>query len=167
MKKKEKNIITILLLIISITIGAFYFTSSFKLKEGSSQVLKFESKEDVFDLSGQDLLEEQVLPASNSNFTEQRENEVSIFVLSQKYNSFIKEGDTLYQVMENLTKNQANNFSFGFKEYPALGIFVNEINGFKDGDGKYWIYSVNGKEATIGISKYVLQDGDIINWELK
>jgi hypothetical protein len=47
-----------------------------------------------------------------------------------------------------------------------MGIFIEEINGIR-GDNKYWIYSVNGIEASVGVSRFRLKSGDIISWELK
>jgi hypothetical protein len=67
--------------------------------------------------------------------------------------------------MNNLQNNKENNFSFETKEYPSLGIFVEGINGINETPGKYWIYYVNGKEASIGISKYILKSGDVIFWK--
>lgn len=57
-----------------------------------------------------------------------------------------------------------SDFSFKGKEYSSLGYFVEEINRNKGTPGKYWIYYVNGKEASVGISKYILKNGDIIKW---
>jgi len=31
---------------------------------------------------------------------------------------------------------------------------------------KYWIYTVNGKEAEIGANDYILEDGDKVEWNL-
>ncbi len=96
-----------------------------------------------------------------------KEKEVILIVLDKKYTAQVGEGDSVYKIMENLQDNKENIFSFNYKEYPALGIFIDEINGVKGGNGKYWIYFVNGKEASVGVSKYILDEGDIINWELK
>ena len=46
-----------------------------------------------------------------------------------------------------------------------MGSFITEINGIKGLPGKYWIYYVNDKLASVGVSKYVLKEGDIINWK--
>lgn len=96
--------------------------------------------------------------------TEEQER-VNLIVLDKEYEVGIKRNDTVYHMMENLQKE--NNFSFNYKEYPSLGIFINEINGVKGEKSKYWIYSVNGQEASVGVSKYVLKGGDVIKWELK
>jgi hypothetical protein len=96
-----------------------------------------------------------------------KEKEVILIVLDKKYTAQVGEGDSVYKIMENLQKNKENNFSFNYKEYPALGVFIDEINGIKGGNGKYWIYYVNGKESSVGVSNYILDENDIINWELK
>ena len=76
----------------------------------------------------------------------------------------VEEGVNVYDVMKSA---QNDGFSFNGKEYPGLGFFVEEINGIKGENGKYWMYYVNNKEAEVGISKYIIKDGDIINWKLK
>ena len=90
---------------------------------------------------------------------------VTISVFNKAYNLSTKEGTTLYQEMLNLQDLKENNFSFKGKEYPSLGFFVEEINGVKESPGKYWLYYTNGKEAPVGVSKYFLKNGDIINWK--
>ena len=71
-------------------------------------------------------------------------------------------GDTLEKVIkEAVTKNlidvKGTNFS-------GLGFFVDSINGIKSGNGYSWIYYINGKKATVGVSTYKLQEGDLIEW---
>ncbi|MFA6251329.1 MAG: DUF4430 domain-containing protein [Candidatus Paceibacterota bacterium] len=169
MKRKEKNIIIILVALIFI-LGALYFTSGLKLKnELVSQLPKQELKENT--LVEESIIKPQVTKSSDAeNKTQtqiETQNKISLIVLGTTYQSSFQEGDTVYKVMDNLSNQKENNFSFSFRKYPALGIFINEINGLKEGNGKYWLYYVNGKEASVGVSKYELESGDIINWELK
>jgi hypothetical protein len=91
--------------------------------------------------------------------------QVTLNVLDKTYKANIKEGATLYDAMSNIQSVKDNNFTFSGKEFPSLGFFVEEINGIKYGSGKYWLYYVNGKEASVGVSKYVLKEGDIISWK--
>ena len=56
---------------------------------------------------------------------------------------------------------------FAGKNYPGLGFFVTDIGSLHAGNGKYLLYYVNGKEATVGVSSYRLKNGDIIEWKLK
>jgi len=53
------------------------------------------------------------------------------------------------------------------KNYPGLGFFVTDIGTLHSGNGKYLLYYINGKEATVGVSSYILKDGDILEWKLE
>ncbi|MBI2627425.1 DUF4430 domain-containing protein [Candidatus Nomurabacteria bacterium] len=61
----------------------------------------------------------------------------------------------------------AGAISFSGKNYPGLGFFVTDIGTLHSGNGKNLLYYVNGKEATVGVSSYLLKNGDIIEWKLK
>jgi len=93
--------------------------------------------------------------------------QVVLNVLGKTYTTKLKEGATVYDAMSDIKNTKENNFSFISKEYSGLGIFVDEINGIKGVSGKYWVYSVNGKEASVSVSKYILKGGDNILWEQK
>ena len=82
---------------------------------------------------------------------------VSLGVLDKKYEVEIKENPSVFEVMKDLQNREENNFDFKYKEYPSLGIFIYEINGVKGTPGLYWIYYVNGKEASVGVSNYILK----------
>lgn len=82
----------------------------------------------------------------------------------QKYESQInKENESLYDLMIEL-QNDNIDFSFQGKDFPGLGFFVDEINGIKGEPGAYWLYYINNKKAETGITNYILKNGDIINW---
>lgn len=90
---------------------------------------------------------------------------VTLSVLNQEYQHGIKEGDSVYDLMKNLENQENSIFTFKAKEYPSLGYFIEEINGVRGKTGSYWIYYINGEESSVGVSQYVLHDGDIINWK--
>jgi len=90
---------------------------------------------------------------------------VSLEVLGKSYQTEVREEGTVYDFMKSLNDDKKNNFNFNYKEYPSLGIFVDGINGVKNEPNKYWIYYVNGKEAEVGVSNYILKDGDEILWK--
>lgn len=92
-------------------------------------------------------------------------NYITIEVLGNKYKAQHKEGESLYQVMKNLSEKKNSKFSFHSKNYSSLGNFIDEINGVKGTPGRYWIYYINNKKASVGVSKYFVKSGDIINWK--
>ena len=47
----------------------------------------------------------------------------------------------------------------------ALIIQIDDLKN--QGDGKNWLYSVNGKTARVGAGAYKLKSGDAILWEFK
>ncbi len=95
----------------------------------------------------------------------QKENSVSLDVLGNTYNTKIKVGTTVYDAMKTLQDTKKSNFSFHSRDYSSLGSFVDEINGVKGTPGKYWIYYINNKKASLGISKYILKTEDHISWK--
>jgi hypothetical protein len=74
------------------------------------------------------------------------------------------EGKTLYDA---LVQAKAEGLSIEFKEYPGMGYFVTQVGSLVPGKDKYLMYLVNGEEASVGISTYVLKDGDVITWEIR
>ena len=53
------------------------------------------------------------------------------------------------------------------KTFTGIGDYVSAINGQSEGDGKYWLYSINGQEATEGVSTAKIKAGDTIEFNLK
>lgn len=77
----------------------------------------------------------------------------------------IGEKTTVLEVMQKAAQN--NQITFDGKEYVGLGFFVTQVGTLVNGDGKNLMYYINDKEASVGVSSYVLSDGDIIEWKLK
>lgn len=89
---------------------------------------------------------------------------IQIVVEGKVYESNVKEGVSIYQAMIDLSL-QNKDFVFTSKDYSGMGMFVDSINGVQGKDGKYWVYYLNDKKASIGISKNFLKEGDAIRWE--
>ncbi len=94
---------------------------------------------------------------------EQNQIKYSLLVKDNKYASTISENSTVFQAMESLIKENKN-FTFKYTENSGMGNFITEINGDKGTPGKYWIYYINENKPPVGVSKYILEDGDIIRW---
>lgn len=90
---------------------------------------------------------------------------VSILVLEKNIKLEFIPGQTLYEILKR--GQELGLISFSGKNYPSLGFLVNDIGNMKQENGKYLIYYINNKEASVGVSSYIPNDGDIIRWELK
>jgi len=92
---------------------------------------------------------------------------VTLEVLDKKYDIEVKDNANVFEVMQELQKESPplNTFNFKYKEHIGLGVFIEEINGIKGGDGSYWMYYVNGISANVGVSNYKINNGDIISWK--
>lgn len=97
----------------------------------------------------------------------QNEIKATLVILGQTYNVAISEGENVYELMSFLSRGSKEEPRFDFKarEHQGLGYFVYEINGIKGKSGAYWIYYINGEEANVGVSKYIVKDGDVIEWK--
>ena len=90
---------------------------------------------------------------------------VSLMVFGKSYEEKVEKGTTIFDMMTKLSTDQ--DFTFKSKEFTGIGQFVNEINGVKAENGKYWILYVNEKEAEVGASDYKLEGGEKIEWKLE
>jgi hypothetical protein len=91
---------------------------------------------------------------------------VSLVVLDKRYETEIKMDASVFEVMKKIQRENtdSNLFDFKYIRNANLGNFITEINGNYGTPGKYWIYYVNSKKASVGVSNYILKDGDIISW---
>lgn len=110
--------------------------------------------------------EPSIIIVTNSLNVETNTLTVTLEVNEQKYTLVYTNGDSLYTAMDKL-KNETD-FRFSGRDFGrSLGYFVEEINGVKNdrSNGKYWVYSINGEKAKIGVSNYLLKSNDIITWK--
>ncbi|OGE31946.1 hypothetical protein A2631_02375 [Candidatus Daviesbacteria bacterium RIFCSPHIGHO2_01_FULL_44_29] len=68
-------------------------------------------------------------------------------------------GKTAFDLLEESASVDAKDSSFGK--------MVTGINGVSQDNGKYWLYLVDNKEATIGAQAYNCIGNEQIKWELK
>lgn len=69
------------------------------------------------------------------------------------------EKTALELLQETASNVQIRQYSFGTQ--------VLAINGVEQGSGKFWLYKVGGKEATVAADLYTCQDKEEIKWELR
>lgn len=72
--------------------------------------------------------------------------------------------ESVYDAM--IQAKEENIFSFEGKNYPMLGFFVTRIGSLEMSRGKSLMYYVNDIEASVGVSNYILKEGDSIEWRL-
>lgn len=75
------------------------------------------------------------------------------------------EGATLYEILSSPKNIEKTNLKA--KEYPGIGFFIEKIGNVEQGNGKYVMYSINGVEASVGVSAYKPKINDVILFELK
>ena len=62
--------------------------------------------------------------------------------------------------------DQVGKANVGIKEY-SFGKQVIAINQIVQGDNKFWLYTIDDKEATASADSYICQGEEKIKWELK
>lgn len=70
-----------------------------------------------------------------------------------------QDGKTAYGILKENYQVEADESS--------LGVMVTSINGLKNSDGEYWLYSVNGRQPDVAADKYETKNGDKVLWEYK
>jgi hypothetical protein len=88
-------------------------------------------------------------------------------------NATLKVGDTVYPItalpgetviIAMRTLSDAGALSFTGRDYPALGFFVDSIDGKKNAGGNYWMLYRNGISETVGATSAAVKAGDTIEW---
>ena len=86
----------------------------------------------------------------------------ALSVSEKSYDLKFHDGETLYQAMRRLEGEGA--LSMEGKNFSGLGFFIEGFDGVRSGNGKYWLYSVNGVKASVGVEGYRPRAGDTIVW---
>ncbi len=76
----------------------------------------------------------------------------------------IDEDDTVYDILIEAAKMYNIHIENDGASGMAYIVGINYLYEFDFGDLSGWLYYVNGEEASMGCDKYVLADGDVIEW---
>lgn len=91
--------------------------------------------------------------------TVQNQNYTPVPVTGQAFSYECQAGKSAFDVLEEKAEVKFSESSFGK--------LVTSIDGKSQGEGKYWLYSVDEKEATIGATAYICSGKEEIKWELR
>lgn len=89
-------------------------------------------------------------------------------VILKKTEYVLREGDTVYDILSRAVRYNKIQFEYqGAEKNPFGSVYVQGISylyEFSCGSNSGWVYRVNGEFPNCGCSKYVLKDGDSIEW---
>lgn len=162
MRKNQKKVLILILSTVLIIICIFYYFFVYKKNQAFIYTDSKPIDSSILQLGKQNLSPTLSLVRVGEN-ADTKTIQVSLSVLGKTYDTEVKENSTVFDVMKKMEGEGM--FNFKFTENPGMGAFVTEINGAKGKPGEYWLYYVNDKKATVGISNYTLKNGDIINWK--
>jgi hypothetical protein len=82
-----------------------------------------------------------------------------------------EEGKVLTTISKDVTSQEGQNLLEIMEEnYDLIAKdgFISVIEGHEQNEkeGKYWLYTINGQEATVGAADYIIEDQDVIVWNL-
>lgn len=170
MKYKYTKILILILIIIAS--ATFIFSKGFSVPSiKNSEVVNSNVGEEINSSKSREeskpVKNQSTQPKTNPDLKkdESGQIEVSLRVLGKDYKTRIDIGETVLDAMNKIASEKENNFSFKTKDYGDLGSFVSEINGVEGKPGEYWLYYLNDKKASLGVSKNVLKAGDSISWK--
>ena len=111
--------------------------------------------------------------------TLQKENQAVIKEISQEralyiidngsddikaYQVLPSRASTVFSLLEEIATGE--NFKIESKTYQEMGVFVESIDGVKNGtDNKYWQYWVNGELPMVAADKKEAKGGDRVEWK--
>ena len=104
---------------------------------------------------------------SVENFRGESENvlpETSVLEINgTRYEGEVEKGESVYDFMNSLRAERKINFTE--KNYTGMGKFIDSLGGISGNRKETWIYYVNGKKASVGVSNYKINPGDIVSWK--
>ena len=163
MKIKKQQIFIVITVILILIIGFLYLNNKKELpvivpidQNYNQDKIKYK-----IEIPTKEIVKKENLPTA----IDTNNIKVSLIVLDKKYKTEIKEGSSVFEAMKQIEEKSTsdNLFSFKYTEHSGLGSFITEINEIKGTPGKYWIYYINNEKASVGVSKYIMKEEDIIN----
>jgi len=84
----------------------------------------------------------------------------------RQYRLVPSQGSTAFSLLEGLA--QRENFEIESTLYEGMGVFVESIDGVKNGTaGKYWQYWVNDELPPVASDKKKVKEGDKVEWKFE
>lgn len=106
----------------------------------------------------------EAVATSQVNTTPTNEENYTLLINDRQYNINLPADKTVYDLM--LALQARGDIEFKGKNSAGLGFFVEEINGIRNNSFKnrFWLYYINGRSASVGVSYYILKPKDSISW---
>lgn len=74
------------------------------------------------------------------------------------------QGESLFDITKRVAED--NGIEFIFDPPGEFGVFVRQIKDRKNGqENRYWQYWVNNVQVQLAADRYILKDGDVIEWQ--
>jgi major membrane immunogen (membrane-anchored lipoprotein) len=100
-------------------------------------------------------------------------NEVEVAMTETISTSIVlqEEGKVLSAISKDVKSEEGQNLLEVMKENYDVTVqdgLISAIESYEQNnkEGKYWMYTINGEEATIRAGDYILEDQDVIVWNL-
>lgn len=92
---------------------------------------------------------------------------VTFITPNATYETVIEKGSSAYDLMEELRDTQK--LLFDSEYYTGIGFFITSLSGIKQNpkNSEYWTLYINEKESQVGVSAYILKNGDSVEWKLE
>jgi len=96
------------------------------------------------------------------------ETEYKLIIAGKEISVALPVGDHNVFDLMTVAKKQGK-VSFNGSNYSGIGFFVEEIDGIRNDpkNNLFWFYYVNGRKAGVGITGYILREGDEVEWKFE
>jgi len=175
--KHTKKIIYVSFIVVLLIFCAKLFLPGNTYIENSKEIETIQIKHPAFEENNQELdknkigipveknpVKKETVPGKEITPDKSTEN-ITIITGEKTTNIAVPQNTTFFNALTEIQRT--GTLVFSGKQYPGLGFFVTDIGPLHSGNGKNLIYYVNGKEADVGVSTYILKNGDIIEWKLE